>query len=90
MDLAGVDERVEASLELVDELNPDELVWTVERAADEIDGLRRLERREQRTVQAGFVALQPSFDGSVRRVRRTGPDRRSHLSQRLGCRQWPP
>ncbi len=65
-DLGMVDERVEASLDLVDKYSPDELIWAVERAADDIDGPRRVERREQRTVEASFLAVQPSFDGCVR------------------------
>ncbi|MDQ3931529.1 MAG: 13E12 repeat family protein [Actinomycetota bacterium] len=65
-DLPSVDQRVEASLELVDKYSPDELVWAVEQAADEIDGAHRVERREQRTVESSFLAVQPSFDGSVR------------------------
>ncbi len=65
-DLAAIDERVEASLDLVDKYSPDELVWAVECAADEIDGAAKVERREQRQVDASFLAIQPSFDGSVR------------------------
>ncbi len=65
-DLAQVDGRVEASLDLVDKYSPDELVWAVERAADDIDGARKVERREQRAVEASFLAVQPSFDGCVR------------------------
>ncbi|MFN2556430.1 MAG: DUF222 domain-containing protein [Nitriliruptorales bacterium] len=65
-DLPGIDERVEASLDLVDKYSPDELVWAVEQAADEVDGARKVERGEQRTVEASFLAVQPSFDGSVR------------------------
>ena len=65
-DLPLIDERVEASLDLVDKYSPDELIWAVERAADEIDGPRKVERREQRTVEASFLAIQPSFDGCVR------------------------
>ncbi len=65
-DLGMVDERVGASLDLVDMYSPDELIWAVERAADDIDGPRKVERREQRTVEANFLAIQPSFDGCVR------------------------
>ncbi len=65
-DLASIDERVCASVELVDKLSPDELVWAVERASDEIDGARKVYRREERAVAASFLAIQPSFDGSVR------------------------
>ncbi|MFN2555765.1 MAG: DUF222 domain-containing protein [Nitriliruptorales bacterium] len=65
-DLPTIDERVEVSLDLVDKYSPDELVWAVERAADEIDGARKVERREQRRVEASFLSVQPSFDGSVR------------------------
>ncbi|MFN2555936.1 MAG: DUF222 domain-containing protein, partial [Nitriliruptorales bacterium] len=65
-DLPVIDERVEASLDLVDKYSPDELVWAVERAADEIDGPRKVERREQGQVETSFLSVQPSFDGSVR------------------------
>ncbi|MFN2557473.1 MAG: DUF222 domain-containing protein [Nitriliruptorales bacterium] len=65
-DLPLIDERVEASLDLVDKYTPDELVWAVERAADEVDGARKVERSEQRQVEASFLSIQPSFDGSVR------------------------
>ncbi len=65
-DLPSIDERMEASLDRIDKYNPDELVWAVQQAADEIDGARKAERREQRMVEASFLALQPSFDGSVR------------------------
>ncbi|MDP8927133.1 MAG: HNH endonuclease [Actinomycetota bacterium] len=64
-DLAEIDARVEASLERIDAYSPDELVWAVERAADELDGARRLERREQRGVAANFVAVQPCLDGAI-------------------------
>ncbi|MDP8928779.1 MAG: 13E12 repeat family protein [Actinomycetota bacterium] len=64
-DLATVDARVEASLERMDAYSPDELVWAVERAADEIDGARRVERREQRRVAANFLAVHPCLDGAI-------------------------
>lgn len=64
-DLAEVDERVKASLEQIDKFNPGELVWAVERAADEIDGARKVERREQRVVEANFLAVQPCLDGAI-------------------------
>ncbi len=65
-DLPLIDERVAASLDLVDKYSPDELVWAVECAADEIDRAAKVERREQRQVETSFLAIQPSFDGSVR------------------------
>ncbi|MDP8928256.1 MAG: HNH endonuclease [Actinomycetota bacterium] len=64
-DLAEIDARVEASLERIDAYSPDELVWAVERAVDELDGARRAERREQRRVAANFLAVQPCLDGAI-------------------------
>ncbi|MDP8932401.1 MAG: HNH endonuclease [Actinomycetota bacterium] len=64
-DLATIDERVAASLERIDAYSPDELVWAVERAADELDGARKLQRREQRRVAANFLAVQPCLDGAI-------------------------
>ncbi|MDP8928705.1 MAG: HNH endonuclease [Actinomycetota bacterium] len=64
-DLAEIDARVEASLERIDGYSPEELVWAVERAADELDGARKLQRREQRRVAANFLAVQPCLDGAI-------------------------
>ncbi len=64
-DLGEIDARVEASLERIDAYSPDELVGAVERAADELDGARRVLRREQRRVAANFLAVQPCLDGVI-------------------------
>ncbi|MDP8929251.1 MAG: DUF222 domain-containing protein [Actinomycetota bacterium] len=64
-DLAEIDARVAASVERIDAYSPDELVWAVERAADEINGARKVQRREQRQIAANFLAVQPWLDGAV-------------------------
>jgi hypothetical protein len=65
-DRAGIDTRVAASRDLIDALHPDDLVDAVARAADELRDARRIERREARTAEQNFLAVQPGLDGSVK------------------------
>jgi hypothetical protein len=63
-DRAALDERIAASVDLVDQLDPDQLQWAVDRAADELDGLRQVERREQAVADDNFVNVQLDFHGA--------------------------
>ncbi|MDP8962271.1 MAG: hypothetical protein M3N32_11740 [Actinomycetota bacterium] len=89
-DLPEIDAPVEASIERIDGYSPDELVWAVERASDELDGARKLQRREQRRVAASFLSVQPCLDGSISASTSNSTRRRRYRAQRFGGRLRPP
>jgi Domain of unknown function (DUF222) len=65
-DLPAIDQRIQATADTLDRYSPDDLIHAVHQAADEIDGARRVQQREQRQQRSSFVSVQPSFDGEVR------------------------
>lgn len=66
---AALDARVAATVaehDGVDGFDPDQLVWAVDVAVDELRNPRTVERQEQRRAEADFLAVQGSFDGGMR------------------------
>lgn len=63
-----LDGRVAATAETltgVEGYDPDELLWAVQAAAEDLRDRAVVERREQRLREASFVAVQQAFDGGV-------------------------
>lgn len=63
-DRAVLDARVAASVDDLDRLDPDALLWAVDRAVDELAGPRRVKARERRAQRANFLAVQLGLDGA--------------------------
>ncbi len=61
---AVLDARVAASA--ADAVDPDDLVWAVQAAADELRAPREVERAEVRRRESRFVSVQAALDGGVR------------------------
>ncbi len=61
---AVLDARVAASA--ADAVDPDDLVWAVQAAADELRASRQVERAEVRRRESRFVSVQAALDGGVR------------------------
>ncbi len=65
-DRGVLDGRIGASVDDIDGFDPDQLLWAVDAAADELAGARRVRARERRSERANFLAVQLGFDGSSR------------------------
>lgn len=86
-DRGALDERIAASVDLLDRLDPDQLQWAVDRAADELEGARQVEAREQRAERANFLHVGLRWGLEVVRGVRRGRHRRR--PQRPGPRPRP-
>ena len=68
-DRAELDERIAASAAMyhgIDAYDPDQLLWAVDQALDELRQARVVERAESRRREASFVSVQAALDGGVR------------------------
>lgn len=73
VDARGIlDERIAESVDLIDRLDPDQLLWMVEQAIDELRGADKVERDEQADERDEFLALQQTLWGGVEGFLRFG------------------
>lgn len=68
-DRAELDQRVAASAERyegIDAYDPDQLVWAVQQAVEQLRDARAVERAEARRRASSFVSVQAALDGGMR------------------------
>ena len=68
-DRAELDARIAASAERhggIDAYDPDQLLWAVDQAVEQLRSSRAEERAEARRREASFVSVQAALDGGVR------------------------